>query len=794
MNTALRLAPVTRIPTRPTPWTRLCCLVGLFAVALLPAQQEPGGPGNPLQEARDAMRKRLLDNELWYGEVRLVIQGAGEATTGAERRSFSIQREVVLTFRLPMMQGELQAITALERAAKMSPSAAKMIGPQLEKLRVTRHWLSEVTNRKPEDADQVSLVVRDRAASSGTEPCSIPPETYDDRHSCEGTRSEQAASAHLLSIDLEKGTYTLAIDGRSDLLTLTTITTHTGKPEQRTVAPGSASGNHLTIGEQPLPATGRVLTGRKTMARQELQSLVPFGGMTFGTLQGLLTWTLSPEPLADVELVVQLAGYPDWLPRGGKDETTAGNHLPGKVVLRRRGGGETTARIDALTLRLDAVSREPGVCLNQPLGGGATSPDLQFAADSGATLDQQNTRLQKQGLKAAQYAFTIDCYDWAASAKFVAEATLADGRQVFATLDGDPTTADVRLPKRSESSLIADAWQTLMGGAARDTDDDDRQAGNGNRGDGLTRFEEYRGMLAKGKHTRDHAAGPDGKRPLMPGTKDLVVENTIQHALLPSVKAGLRLFEQASGIHIVEVDAGEFDPARQVNLNLGSATAGPQHGLRLVNASTIGSGAVGQSQGVRQRVGSASLGGSPAGWEKITVDLDGERQVYADLVRACTAQRLPVPFTLDREVQSTVAHELAHGLGVLHHGDSRPVKLASNTIDATTNRSLLAYDRDGTVITQRPFQIGGAIGEAGNDASGDVHCLMCYNNVWTWSYFAGEAVYAAPILDVGDVFCRSNQATGPNAPRLLANGKTVRGVFGAATAGNCLGRMRVKDQ
>ncbi|MEO6596880.1 MAG: hypothetical protein ABIP94_19215, partial [Planctomycetota bacterium] len=110
------------------------------------------------------------------------------------------------------------------------------------------------------------------------------------------------------------------------------------------------------------------------------------------------------------------------------------------------------------------------------------------------------------------------------------------------------------------------------------------------------------------------------------------------------------------------------------------------------------------------------------------------------------------------------------------------------------NTSLAVYDRDGRAIVARPFDIQGAVGEAGNDASGDARCLMCYNNVWTWSYRAGDGLYAAPILPVGDTFCRSNQPTGPNAPRTSADGKALPGVFGGSSAGNCLGQMRIKDQ
>ena len=104
------------------------------------------------------------------------------------------------------------------------------------------------------------------------------------------------------------------------------------------------------------------------------------------------------------------------------------------------------------------------------------------------------------------------------------------------------------------------------------------------------------------------------------------------------------------------------------------------------------------------------------------------------------------------------------------------------------------YDRDGKALTNRPFDIGGGVGNPGNESSGNVDCIMCYNDIYNWCYQDSvRTFYAVPFIAQGHIFCKSPAGTGPNASHTVNNRKAT-GMFGDATTGNCIGRMRVKDQ
>jgi hypothetical protein len=666
--------------------------------------------------------------------------------------------------------------------------------------------MSPLTNRQPDDESELSLSVQDRSENSGREaqeggggPL------FGNTRSVTGASSRRAALIHQLAIDWKKGTYALRLDGKTSQLEITETSGGTGQEDKTTVRDDAIVGAAIDlIGERPLPKDGNVIAGSEVIPKNRLTK-VSF--VEHGPVRGTIAWTLSPTPLEDVELVLKPEGYDEWLPRGGRDEETEGNFIRLNAVLRKRGGGATALKMKDAVVRLDEVSREPGVCLNLPVGKGtnasrgATSPDLKFAADRnpGTTIDEEGTRLRKKGGEFPELPIVVSSYDWGAYGAVHVQATLTDGRPVWAHLDGDPTHEPVRLPKRDPELKTADKWKADVGvdPTTEDEADRDKQKGNDKDGDGLTLYEEYRGLIAKGEHTRDHPAGPDGHKPLTPGVKDLIVHNTMEDggagAPTAAQLADVRLLEKASGIHVVDVAAAESPESRQVNLNTGRITAGPQFGLRLSNeAPAGGGGAVGVTVGVRGPNRLDPKPSSPKGFTKVTVSLDGLKAEHEAFAAVCKAEGRKVPSTLSDSITVTVTHELAHGLGVPHHG---PQTHGSPYPEVTVKMvSYKVLDRDGKPIPDRPFAITGGVGAAGNESSGDVGCVMCYNNVYNWVYHdPARTFYAVPFIPNGHAFCTSSKPTGPNAAK-AANGTATPTLFGAATAGNCLGRMRVKDQ
>ncbi len=796
--------------TSPSRSVRLSCtaILMLLAAVLSLGADAPKPAPNPLDNALDQMRKRLGDNRSWYGTLTVNIQGSGHHSDVAsnDESSFSIRHDAEIKFKISAMQGELQGLSGMEEAMKRMPNNP-LISANLDKMRNLRHWYSAMMNQKPEDEDDIRLLVQDRWDQSGEEPREGGGgphfSTYRTK---EGKDTRKAASHHSLTIDFVKQTYDLVFDPKVDLLDITETSGGGVSPAKSTSRRASATGIDLRFTNQKLPTQGNILSATQPIPKEKLQNL--FGGFASskdGSIHGTITWTLSPTPLEDVELVIKPEGYDQWLPRGGKDEETEGNNIRMTAILRaRNGGGATKVKMNRIAVHLSDVSREPGVCLNLPLSKnsgpstGALSPDLKFSADHnpGVKIDEEGMRVSKEGGEFTQLPVIVSCYDWGAWGSVVAQASLTDGREIWAYLDGDASTPEVRLPKRDPDSKIADKWKSDMGvSGMKDDADNDKQTGNVNDGDGLTLYEEYRGLIAKGKHTRDHPAGPDGIKPLTPQKKDLIVNNTIKAGggSPPEVNAGLLLFEKASGIHIVEVDENELPESRQVNLNAGRISAGPQFGLRLSNEKGIAGDSVGETQGAVGRRMEPNPAVSPKGFPKVTINLDAIKADYEGLARVARAENRKLPFTLADCIAATVAHELAHGVGVGHHGSPSWGSAYPQVTEAM--KDWRVYDRDGKAITNRPFAITGGVGNPGSDSSGDVNCIMCYNNVYNWCYQdQARTFYGVPFIAQGHIFCSSSKGTGINAPKQSANNKTTLGMFGDATHGNCLSRMRVKDQ
>jgi hypothetical protein len=165
------------------------------------------------------------------------------------------------------------------------------------------------------------------------------------------------------------------------------------------------------------------------------------------------------------------------------------------------------------------------------------------------------------------------------------------------------------------------------------------------------------------------------------------------------------------------------------------------------------------------------------------------------------AAGIPMPYTLAQEIENTIAHELAHGLGAPHHGRATDYRGPTTITAAMT--SWHVYGADGLEILTRPFALPGLIGRPGNDASGDAGCIMAYTNVYTWAAvgtFEPYAFYMTGIQPMGANFCTSSAASGMNVSHAAHGGTVVPGFFGnaggqggGAMAGNCLGAMKVRD-
>jgi hypothetical protein len=340
-----------------------------------------------------------------------------------------------------------------------------------------------------------------------------------------------------------------------------------------------------------------------------------------------------------------------------------------------------------------------------------------------------------------------------------------------------PGQTQLTVPRRSRGGFIADAWRNQHGFEGADGEDGDSQPGNPQLGDGLTAYEEYRGLVIAGQHTR-------GTEHLDPKRKDLIVLNEIGAA----ANQGLRLFETAAGIHVVEMRAVELPKSRQVNRNRATASGGAQHAVLLVQE-----GLEGGVAGVNRPAG--VLRKTPKLSEAAVVDVAMARQMYGEQAAVAQAAGVAMPYTEEEDVAQTVAHEIAHGVGAPHHG--KTTEYVGQRKVTVRMKDWPVFGVDGVRLQpteDRPLELSGRIGRPGNDASGDLGCIMAYPNFYQWAA-------VGPTAGPGRIFCTSSSGTGVNARRhKLPNGVNAPSFFGNAGGqaenapqGNCLGAMNVRD-
>ena len=105
----------------------------------------------------------------------------------------------------------------------------------------------------------------------------------------------------------------------------------------------------------------------------------------------------------------------------------------------------------------------------------------------------------------------IDCWDYGAYGYMIAEANIPNIGIVQAHVIGKPEKCCAQLPVDENNNYICDYWfgdKKKNGEAGGATDDDDDEPHSQYKGDGLSRYDEYRGFFAKNGYIRTN---PDQK-------------------------------------------------------------------------------------------------------------------------------------------------------------------------------------------------------------------------------------------------------------------------------------------
>jgi hypothetical protein len=316
-----------------------------------------------------------------------------------------------------------------------------------------------------------------------------------------------------LSLDYYKSIFTLSTPNiQGQTFDLITSTTAGGRTNVSTRKWGFAPLLSHAVGNALLekPGRGTALSGGRVGDDGGYQSLnlhppVP------RTSRFEATWTFAPV-WGDLSLVVRIPGYDKWIPDGGPDGATAGNELSVQAELIGKNGQPPPQQVKRFQFELLNTSRQPGNCLNWPVisvPDPAAEPfDLRFdpARNPGTAFTSGSLQaIATTGAPSLKGGCVVSCYDWGAWSELRVSAELTDGRKVVGHLEGSPGLLQIPLPKRTAGSRIADAWKAAQKiDKPDDWDGDATPAGPAVPGDGLTLFEEYRGVHEKqtGKHVR----------------------------------------------------------------------------------------------------------------------------------------------------------------------------------------------------------------------------------------------------------------------------------------------------
>lgn len=392
------------------------------------------------------------------------------------------------------------------------------------------------------------------------------------------------------------------------------------------------------------------------------------------------------------------------------------------VIITRHYHGLNECPIDHLPDMYFIETENPGFTLVDPITAELKQPISQVIELADTT---ERT-----------YFVSVMVKDSAASARLIAEVEI-DGAWVPVKAIGptaDPLGTELLLPLDRDNDGIADRWESIHR-AFDATGDTDNIPGAVNTGDGLTHFEEYRGLYALGQFVRTD-----------PEQKTIFVHDYTGVRL--RAIGNVRDFYAPKGLQVYSVDGSEFFKD-VVNYQRTDAKRGDQYITVLMEnpATPAGVGYRAFTDDWLTFAGKASHVGPPQkGLNTMALQYRIEVRSY--------------------QPWATVGHELGHLMNVAHHGEE------DGWVDTPAGREFAALE--------------------GGQHSGDFNCIMKYEVATQFCTFSRLMRYNTLFFDPYPLqpghpvtsLCTDKTGTGTNASGAWA---------GDATRGNCTAQVKVRS-
>ena len=517
---------------------------------------------------------------------------------------------------------------------------------------------------------------------------------------------------------------------------------------------------------QTLPATGFSLKGSMDInMNSPVQPLSLVFGGTAAQIKVTMTWDIEPGAVSPNEVVVQkTAALMNWRPTAGANGTR-GNSVDLIAKLQQQGGAPTTIKAAYFIWQFSKCSKEPGYAMNAELD--SPNPGFDLKLESGAdgliVFDDTGQKAQSKPGEYTQSTATVASYDWGGFGTIKVTAYLPDGSTLDGYLEGDQAQADIRLPLRPASSLIADAWKKQhpeVDGLADISDNESSPVGDGSPGDGLTLYEEYRGFIINGQHVEGN-----------PTKKDYFIVNNAGWLY----QSGLKLFQYLSGLEVhYNLRKTELPQNRVINKNHNEgAHIVDQHGVVIT--------------AIAANAGYAEAFGGPGTPGMIS-------QIVAPRILPGSS------YNLIDYLGSSLAHELFHACNVYHHGKGSSLiavlqRLPTDVVLVDGVPRSVITEPDGAsaaplLPVNQPVSV--ILGRADDVHTGNDDCVMRYDDASGYIPNADPtSVCYTPGETAGTSLCTSRTGTGIND-----SGRSPQARYGDASfgLGNCVGQILVNDK